>query len=123
MGGEETKIWDGTDRRKLDLEFRDNLRNELSGLNTKIQLLILSVEEMKSARVQSNNQFERLIDIHDQEIFGRRDTEGIKQSISKSIEKIGSIQRDVEGHIIQDRWVFGIIFTIILAILGILLRK
>ena len=110
--------YQGPERRKEALEFPE-IRQKLNSVGTRLEVLITSVDGLKESKDKAHNEIYHILKLHDAEIFGRGEEEGIKQKIGK----IGDMTKSLGDHTVRDNWLFGVVITMLLAIfVGIFIK-
>ena len=84
----------------------EQIHTNVSEIKTNLALLINAVDRINT-----------LIDKHDKTLYGNGNV-GLTAKYQEALNAVSSIKDDFKDHTQRDRWLFGIIITLLIFILG-----
>lgn len=118
--------WDGPERRKdNNIEFKHELLRRLEMIDYQNKALNEKIEVMASRIEHANNNTKQLKVFIDQDLSDLQVAiQGDEASgIIGIASKLKTITSEFADHLIQDRWAYGVMITILVSMLGVTLFK
>lgn len=115
-----TEDWPHKERRQDNIEFRIELMRKIDSIERENKYINESIKHL-SERVEhtntNNKQFKALLDEDINDIRTAIQGDDVR-NIEGLSPKLSKIAEEFHSHVMQDRWCFGIVITVILSILG-----
>ena len=99
--------------------------NDLSELNKRLNalefsqgIIINKIDNLHSNKNAAHESFSRILERHDETLFGASGNSDLS-----IISRVNSLIKTIDDHVLQDRWGYGIVATILLFILGVLIKQ
>jgi hypothetical protein len=107
MASRDKMTWDGRERRSVNPEY-EYIKGQIALLHEKIDNIV-----GHSCSVQK--ECAKLIQKHNETLYGNG-----KEGITT---KVTGLSHEMSGHIMWDRWLYGIMFSAIIFIAGVLISQ
>ena len=105
-------MWDRTERRKMNPEYIE-IKDRLHNIELSIGVMANKLENLHNSKNASHERIYETLTKHNEVIYGNG-----HEGLTNKITSLEGFKKDLKDHIISDRWAFGIIITLLLAILG-----
>ena len=104
-----TQHWNGPERRKDSLL----VENALGEIKTELVRINQFIDNETRRRNEDYNRHQNSLEKHEGTLYGNGNP-----GLTTKIKAIESIEDDLKSHTNTDRWMFGVITTLLLAIFG-----
>lgn len=109
-------IWDGKERRKLNPQYTD-IKERLHSIELSIGLVTEKLQNLHDSKNTSHERIYETLNKHSETLYGNS-----HEGLTSKVSSVSEFKKALESHIISDRWMYGFIITILLAILGKLIH-